>query len=54
MVMNPHLHIGSYNIRTLSNDDKMEELMHEVATIKRDVIDLCKLRRTGETCIKVQ
>lgn len=42
------LHLTSYNIRTLSTDDKLTELENELKTIKWDILGLSEIRRRGE------
>ena len=41
------LNIGTLIVRTLSNDDHLENLLEELKLINCDVLGLCEVRRPG-------
>ena len=41
------MNIGTLNVRTLSNDDHLENLLEELKLINCDVLGLCEVRRPG-------
>ena len=46
--------IYTYNVRTLSEDHKLEELVEDLENIKWDVVGLSEVRRKEENLIKLQ
>lgn len=47
------LDLGTYNIRTMKADSRLQELLIELEYIKWDIIGLCEIRRKGEDLIKL-
>ena len=43
-----HVDIFSYNVRTLSSDEKLDHLLEEIKKIEWDIIGLCETYRKGE------
>ena len=48
------MNIFAYNVRTLSEDHKLEELVEDLENIKWDIVGLSEVRRKEEHLIKLQ
>lgn len=48
------LWIGTYNVRTLREDNRIDELEHELQNIKWDIIGLSETKRKGEAWIVLE
>ncbi|XP_072395205.1 uncharacterized protein [Diabrotica undecimpunctata] len=48
------MYIATYNVRTLSSEEKLLELEEELKHIKWDVMGLCEVRREEENCITLK
>ena len=48
------LNIATYNIQSLSSDDRLYELETELNKIKWDIVGLCEVRRPGEELMTLQ
>ncbi|XP_072395136.1 uncharacterized protein [Diabrotica undecimpunctata] len=48
------MYIATYNVRTLSSEEKLLELKEELKYIKWDVMGLCEVRREEEDCITLK
>lgn len=48
------LYIATYNARTLSSRQKMQEMEEELEKIKWDVVGVSEVRKPGEECLKLQ
>lgn len=47
------LNIATYNIQTMSTEDRLEELITELEKVKCDILGISEVRRKGVECIKL-
>ena len=44
---------GTYNVRTLANENYIEVLITKLPSVKWNIIDLSKVKRTGEKSLEL-
>lgn len=47
------LNIATYNVRTMSTEDRLEEILVELEKVKCDILGISEIRRKGIDCIKL-
>ena len=48
------IHLCTYNVRTMKNDEKIESLLEELANFKWDVIGLSETKREGQGLVEIK